>query len=272
MAKFEETYPPYVRFGSRYLKLQSPFQRGSDVAILQSIYNLMLATMNPPQGPMGLPIPVTGIFGTATRAAVLNIQTYFGLTPDGVVGPQTGFVFGLGTGANVTYGGPVFGSRPLAEGMTGGDVTCLQNRLNCFRYAQALRYPADGQFGPRTQAAVKAFQGDANLNGDTGLHVTGQVDDATFDALFLYTFAGGRGIMTGRNGFDVVFVQVVLKNLGFYHGRITGYYNLATESAVKAFQAASRIVVDGVVGQKTFLQIGLRNPVPAPKPLGLAFP
>ena len=272
MALFETQYPPYVRFGSRYLSLQTPPLRGTDVALVQTIYDLMLGTMNPPLGPMGSPIAVTGVFNSATRQAVRNIQSYFGLTVDGVVGPNTGFVFGQGTGSHVTYGGPVFDSRDLVQGNSGGDVTILQNRLNCFRYASIVGRPATGTFDAATAAAVLAFKNDAIANGDTGLGINATVGYGTYDAFFLYTFAGGRGIYTGRNGFDVVFVQVILKNLGYYAGHIDGYYGATTMNAVRAFQAHEGIGVDGVVGPGTFYHIGLNNVQAAPRPLAIAFP
>lgn len=272
MALFETEYPPYHSFGSRYLRLENPPLRGTDVALVQAIYNLMLDTMNPPLGPMGSPITVTGVFNSATRQAVMNIQSYFGLAVDGVIGPETGFVFGQGTGDHVTYGGPVFDSRDLVQGNSGGDVTILQNRLNCFRYASIVGRPATGTFGAATAAAVLAFKHDAIANGDTGLAPNATVGFGTFDAFFLYTFAGGRGIFTGRNGFDVVFVQVILKGLGYYAGRVDGYYGAVTVNAVKAFQAHEGIGVDGVVGPVTFYHIGLHNSHAAPTPLGIAFP
>jgi peptidoglycan hydrolase-like protein with peptidoglycan-binding domain len=272
MALFESTFPPYMPFGSRNLSLQSPRLQGTDVAIFEAVYNLMLATMNPPLGPMGSPITLDGIYGSQSRQAAINIQSYFGLSTDGIVGPNTFFVYGQGVRSNVTYGGPAFGSRTLSQGMSGGDVTVLQNRLNAFRYASILGHPANGVFDAATSAAVLAFKQDAIANGQTGLMANATVGSGTFDALWLYTFLGGRGIFSGRNGFDVVFLQVILKNLGYYSGRITGYYDAATIAAVRAFQSATGIAVDGVVGQQTIYQIGLRNPVSAPSPLGIAWP
>ncbi len=268
MALFETTFPPYVPFGSRNLSLTSPPKRGTDVAVFQAVYNLMLRTMNPPSGPMGSPITVDGVFGSSSRQAAINIQSYFGLSADGIVGPNTFFVFGQGN----TYGGPPFGSRTLQQGMSGGDVTVLQNRLNLYRYASILGGPATGTFDSRTSSAAFAFKQDAIANGQTGLTANGVVGDGTFDALWLYTGAGGRGILTGRNGFDVVMIQVLLQRLGYYTGRITGYYDGATISAVRAFQAARGIGVDGEVGPATFHQFGIVNPFDAPQPLGLAWP
>ncbi len=269
MALFETTFPPYVPFGSRNLSLTSPPVTGTDVAVFQAVYNLMLRTMNPPLGPMGSPIAVDGIFGSTSRQAAINIQSYFGLNPDGIVGPNTFAVFGQYAGA---YGGPTFGSRTLEPGMSGGDVTVLQNRLNLYRYAAILGGPATGSFDSRTGGAAFAFKQDAIANGQTGLTPNGVVGDGTFDALWLYTGAGGRGILPGRNGFDVVFLQVLLTRLGYYSGPITGYYDAATIAAVRAFQAARGITVDGQVGPVTFHQLGILNPFAAPQPLGLAWP
>jgi peptidoglycan hydrolase-like protein with peptidoglycan-binding domain len=269
VALFDDTYAPYVPFGSRQLSVGDS---GTDVAIAQAVYNLMLKTMNPPLGPMGSPIKIDGKYGSATQQAVRNIQSYFGLSVDGILGPNTFFVYGQGVGSHVTYGGPVYGSRQLETGMAGGDVTILQNRLNLFRYSSMIGKPASGTFDSATAAAVLAFKHDAEANGDTGFPDNSIVGYGTYDATWLYTFAGGRAIETGRNGFDVVFLQVLLKALGYYTGRITGYYDSATLASVRAFQTASGISVDGVVGPVTFYHLGLRNPHAAPTPLGIAWP
>lgn len=269
MALFDTTFPPYVPFGSRNLSLGDS---GTDVAIVQAVYDLMLQTMNPPQGPMGSPIGISGRFGSSTVTAVKSIQSYFGVTADGVVGPVTYFLFGQGVGSNTTYGGPVYGSRELSQGSSGGDVTILQNRLNCFRYASIIGKPATGSFDAATASAVSALKHDAEANGDTGFPDNSVAGYGFYDATWLYTFAGGRAIQTGRNGFDVVFLQVVLKRLGYYAGSVTGYYDSATLSAVKAFQTAQGITADGVVGPQTFYRIGLRNNLAAPGPLAVAWP
>lgn len=158
---------------------------------------------------MGSPITVDGIFGPQTQLAVRNIQSYFGPSVDGVFGPNTYFVYGQGVGANTTYGGPVYGSRTLSQGASGGDVTILQNRLNCFRYSTLIGHPADGNFDAATAQAVPAFKVDAANNGDTGFPANATVGNGTYDATWLYTFAGGRAIQTGRNGLDVVFLQTI---------------------------------------------------------------
>ncbi|MCY0886134.1 MAG: peptidoglycan-binding domain-containing protein [Firmicutes bacterium] len=269
MALFDSTFAPYVPFGSRTL---SAGDTGTDVAALQAVYDLMLATMHPPEGPMGSPVPITGTFDAATGQAVRNIQSYFGLPATGVVDAATYFLFGQGVGPDTPYGGPAYGSRTLQAGAAGGDVRVLQNRLNCFRYAGILGRPADGVFDGATAAAVLAFKVDAAANGDTGFPSNSIVGFGFYDASWIYTFAGGRDLFPGRNGFDVVFLQVLLTALGFYAGLVDGYYGIGTRAAVEAFQAATGITVDGVTGPETFYQLGLNNPHPAPVPLAVAWP
>jgi peptidoglycan hydrolase-like protein with peptidoglycan-binding domain len=55
---------------------------GDDVRNLQGILNLVITT--PP------PLKTDRIFGSKTRARVVQFQTNSGLTPDGIVGPVTG--------------------------------------------------------------------------------------------------------------------------------------------------------------------------------------
>ena len=263
LALFEDTFPPYVPFGSRNL---TGGQVGTDVAVLQTIYNQSLKVMNPPLGPLGQPIPLTGVYDAATIQAVKNVQAFYGLAVDGIAGPATYFAFGQGVGSNVTYGGPAYGSRSLSQGSSGGDVTVLQNRLNLFRYSALIGAPADGVFGAKTAAAVLQFKLDAIANGDTGLANNSTVGSGAFDATWIYTYAGGRGLFSGRNGFDVVFVQNLLKKLGFYGGPVQGYYDAPTQAAVTAFQRANGIAADGTVGPATFFKLGQNNLVPAPQP------
>ncbi len=269
MALFDTTFSPYHPFGSRLLDTGAT---GTDVAVVQAVYNLMLSTMNPPSGPMGSPIPIDGTYGAATKAAVRNIQSYFGIARDGVAGENTYWVYGQGVGSHTTFGGPVYGSRQLQAGTSGGDVTILQNRLNLFRYASIIGHPATTTFDSATASAVLAFKSDAESHGDTGFPSNPIAGFGFYDATWIYTFAGGRALETGRNGFDVVFLQVLLADLGYYTGRVTGYYDDATLAAVRAFQRAAGITVDGIVGPITFYQLGKRNPHAAPSPLGIAWP
>ena len=48
-------------------------------------------------------------------------------------------------------------------------------------------------------------------------------------------------------------VQKYLKRLGFYKGEVNGIFDIPTEAAVIRFQAANRMNIDGIMGQKTYV-------------------
>ena len=55
----------------------------------------------------------------------------------------------------------------------------------------------------------------------------------------------------GSTGDDVKAIQRRLKELGFFSGTLGGHYLTLTQDAVKAFQKAAGLTVDGICGKKT---------------------
>jgi peptidoglycan hydrolase-like protein with peptidoglycan-binding domain len=100
--------------------------------------------------------PVDGIAGPATMSALRNFQTRNLLLPDGVVGPATRRALG-------TLGEPALGSRPMAPGSRGWDVSQLQFELHADGYLTGV---IDGAYGPETAQAVQRAQMHANLAQD----------------------------------------------------------------------------------------------------------
>lgn len=100
---------------------------------------------------------IDGIFGTATRNAVMDFQQGEALAIDGVIG-------------NDTWGKmPADPNTPVVKrGSTGSAVIGLQEGLLKFGGAGSPTDPgpADGSFGPRTEAAVKSYQLQHALAGD----------------------------------------------------------------------------------------------------------
>jgi hypothetical protein len=60
-----------------------------------------------------------------------------------------------------------------------------------------------------------------------------------------------RTLRRGSSGAEVRLLQQLLTDLGFYTGPINGFFDAATERAVRAFQASVGIRVDGIVGPQT---------------------
>jgi peptidoglycan hydrolase-like protein with peptidoglycan-binding domain len=100
--------------------------------------------------------PVDGIAGPATMSALRNFQTRNLLLPDGVVGPATRHALG-------TLGAPPLGTRALAPGTTGWDVSQLQFQLHAGGYLTGV---IDGVYGLQTAQAVTRAQARANLAQD----------------------------------------------------------------------------------------------------------
>jgi len=92
--------------------------------------------------------PIDAVPGQQTRAAVVSFQARHGLVPDGIVGPKTRTALGR-------LGRPLFGARVIKPGMKGWDVAVLQYLLSRHRL---LAFRPDGDFGPKTEAAVLRFQ------------------------------------------------------------------------------------------------------------------
>jgi peptidoglycan hydrolase-like protein with peptidoglycan-binding domain len=144
--------------------------------------------------------------------------------------------------------------------MSGSDVLAVQTKLQELGY---FKGSLGGNFGPITQAAVIAFQ-KANK-----LEVDGIVGIKTWNALFAAKSVEPtkptptptptvqysrllKVISPYMRGDDVKAVQTALKAAGYDPKGIDGVYGENTESAVKAFQKAKKIEVDGIVGKITW--------------------
>lgn len=131
----------------------------------------------------------------------------------------------------------------LSPGSSGPEVKELQELLTVFGYggpSPGLGNP-DGNYGPRTEAAVKRFQEKA------GLPATGVADAATRHALDeadTSEFELRRGTVVRR-------AQSILARSGF-DVPIDGTYGPSTEAAVKVLQEKHGLTVDGFLGPKTW--------------------
>jgi hypothetical protein len=108
-------------------------------------------------------VAADGIFGPATERALKRWQRRHGLAADGIAGPQTRSAMGLGAGpvlkrrhggSDGRRGRP---ARTPRRSHRAGGVRALQRKVGV---------PADGVFGPATEAAVKRWQRRHGLAAD----------------------------------------------------------------------------------------------------------
>ncbi|MBQ8159912.1 MAG: peptidoglycan-binding protein, partial [Clostridia bacterium] len=76
--------------------------------------------------------------------------------------------------------------------------------------------------------------------------------------------AAPTAIKKGASGSTVKSIQQRLKALGYYTGTVDGSFGTGTETAVKAFQKANGLTVDGKVGTLTLKKLNSSSAVKAP--------
>lgn len=124
-------------------------------------------------------------------------------------------------------------------------VTTLQYLLR----ARGQNVAADGVFGPKTEAAVRAFQ------QQQGLSVDGVVGSNTWSALVVQVKLGSTG-----DAVRAVQEEFAFRNLSGDPGTglaVDGIFGSRTDAAVRAFQQAlsvdnPSVAVDGIVGPVTW--------------------
>ena len=122
----------------------------------------------------------------------------------------------------------------LSTGSYGPAVSAAQWLLRADGHDVAV----DGDFGPRTEAAVTAFQQAHGLDAD------GVVGPQTWGGLITTVSRGGSG--------DAVSAAQTALNAHGAGLAVDGAFGPATDAAVRAFQSAKGLVVDGVVGPVTW--------------------
>lgn len=122
----------------------------------------------------------------------------------------------------------------IDPGAAGKTVVAIQHLMT----QRGYELVADGAYGPVSVGAVKRFQEAEGLIAD------GQVGPQTWPHL-VYTLREGHG------GSHVRGLQVML-NKHSAGLQVDGDFGSVTRSAVRSYQSANRLYVDGVAGPKTW--------------------
>lgn len=123
-------------------------------------------------------------------------------------------------------------NQTLKSGSKGTQVKYLQYGLVGLGYSKDA---VDGAYGSKTKAAVIKFQKARGLSADG--------------------IAGVKTLTAMKN--RVVSIQKKLKSAGYYSGTIDGIYGSGTKTAVKSYQKAKKLSVDGIAGPKTLGKMGI---------------
>ncbi|WP_083883554.1 peptidoglycan-binding domain-containing protein [Spirulina subsalsa] len=200
----------------------------------------------------------TGYFGPATREAVMRLQREHGLTPDGVIGPQTQVILNQvisnqRQGA-VTPNTPRITANLLRQGDRNSQVRTLQEAL---QRAGVYNGPMTGYFGNQTEAAVRRFQQQRGLpvDGIVGAQTLNALQSTPNPASPVAAAPTTPLLRLGSQGDEVREIQQRLNSLGYLAQAPSGVYDEATEAAVRNFQRDRNLAVDGQVGGSTFNQL-----------------
>lgn len=236
-------WQPFYYFGCRTLSYKIPYLKGNDIRLLQNLLNLL------PDNIIKTRLKPDGIFSSATRNAVRELQNYFKLAPTGKVDESTYFILGHCVG-KYAYNKPVFSSRIIKPNLEGADVLILHNRLAAFKKS-CLNRPAHKKYDKHLHNAIQKFQ-----DNFPDLKADGIVGPETFDYLLMWAPMGGRTLRVGRHGLDTYFFQLALKKIGYFHKEPDGFFDSYTDRITRKFQKDAEIKEDGIVGPHTYLAIG----------------
>ncbi len=266
-------------YASRFLRCDDEnFMQGPDVLLLQE--KLVKK---------GFRISTSGIYDKSTEKAVLSFQQASGLRTDGIVGPETWNLLGLGSDSSITAE-KSWATRPSIL------INLDKRRLTFTIDSSGTSYPVavgkpstpspignwvivqksvdpGGPFGARWMRLSVPW-------GSYGIHGTnnpasigravshGCIRMYNKDVIKIYdqTPIGtpvniighhytGRTLKEGDSGEDVKQLQRDLKKLGYYNSSIDGFFGPKTRQAVMAFQADQGLAVDGVVGPYTYFTL-----------------
>ena len=214
---------------------------------------------------------ITNTCDKDTVVAIMSFEAKHGLNQDGVMDAIDQSVL---YGATAMAASVVVTPAPtptiappantVRRGDKGDDVTSVQQRLKDLGYYTGK---VTGTFNEDTEKALKAFQVKSSIEAD------GVCGPVTRTVLFginaIYAVATAIPVITetatpapitednvivikaGSRGEAVLQLQKRLQELGYYASRLDGVYLTEDITAVRAFQKASGLKVDGKAGYQT---------------------
>ncbi len=152
--------------------------------------------------------------------------------------------------------------QTLAAQKVGSDGPEVASIQKCLKQLGYFNGKVTGKFASKTREAVIRFQRDNRL---ATVGVVGNQTQQLLRSQCQSRISGGRvgeGLRRGSTGASVRRLQQDLQRLGYFDGRITGYFGSETERAVSKFQQSNGIRSDGIVGTRTkeAIRVSLNQP------------
>jgi len=138
----------------------------------------------------------------------------------------------------------------LRQGSKGSAVAELQQLLQSKGFYSGK---IDSDFGAGTLNGVLKFQ---NANGLVADGIVGSSSWAKLRAVSTTPATTALPtLLPGSKGTAVAQAQQLLKDKGYYQGRIDGDFGMGTRDAIASFQRANGLTVDGKVGEQTWKKL-----------------
>lgn len=229
---------------------------GSETARMQKYLNVFLAGC----AQRGA-LTVDGRFGSRTKAAVEAFQAAHGLSVDGVIGGNTWNAIVCAYNAVCNGSAETFPGITLRPSMTGQDVLLMQQHLNTLSatYPGIAMQAADGSYGTNMSNAVYQFQYQFSLPADRliGTNTWARIVSvhtaaASANPAFVTSRYPGTPLRVGSSGDMVRFAQSYLNGALGTRLSVDGRFGTATKDAVRTFQRAQGLTVDGIIGSATW--------------------
>jgi peptidoglycan hydrolase-like protein with peptidoglycan-binding domain len=220
---------------------------------------------------------VDGKYLDSTIQAVRLFQRQNHLKVDGIVGNRT--LSALQNGKPYNPSAPAPAKIRVQYDNTGPTVLAVKNRLQQLKYFPST-LSLTNHYDYNTVKAVRRFQ------ANNGLQVDGIIGEETWKALFADSAIAGDNkpftppdpstvdpnstntLRYGHSSVEVAKLQEQLKSLGYYSGSIQYLFDYRTYQAVRSYQKANGLKVDGVAGPITRSSIaGTLGTAPVKKPV-----
>lgn len=179
-----------------------------------------------------------GSYGNATVAAVKTAQGKYGLTQDGIYGPNT----------KTKVESEVARKKQQEESAKENAKERLikDGQIHCNNYVNA-GLAVDGDVGPATRKAyIKCVQQAMNMDYGKSIAVDGIWGSASDNKL------AGHTVRYGETQEMVRALQIGLMLHGYNPNGVDGNFGTGCQQAVREYQADHGLTVDGIAGYNTF--------------------